>query len=55
MKYKKRKEVVVETSSCCNYEVRYNGFVGLTCYGYTCNKCDRKCNVTRKLKTIWTY
>lgn len=43
----KQKIELVKLSTCCNYEVSYNGYVGLTCYGWTCNRCDRKCNIKR--------
>lgn len=35
---------IVKVSKCCNSDVRYNGYVGLTDYGWTCNRCDRKCD-----------
>jgi len=40
---------IVKISTCCNYEVRYNGFVGGIDYGWTCNCCDRKC-YTKEIK-----
>lgn len=41
-----KKIEIVKVSTCCNSDVRYNGYVGLTDYGWTCNRCDK--NVTQK-------
>ncbi len=42
----------IKISICCKSDVRYNGYVGLTCYGWTCNRCDRKCQITEVEKEI---
>lgn len=52
MEYKIEK---IKLSTCCNSDVRYNGYVGLTCYGWTCNRCDRKClikEIEKKVKKL---
>ena len=43
---------IVIVSKCCNSDVRYNGFVGLIDYGYTCNRCDRKCDTKEVEKKV---
>ena len=48
----KTKIEIVKVSSCCNYEVRYNGFVGLVDYGWTCNRCNKKCNTKEVEKKV---
>ena len=48
----KTKIETVKISTCCNYEVRYSGFVGLVDYGWTCNRCDRKCNIKEVEKKV---
>lgn len=53
MKKKKKVKDLLDRSTCCNYEVRYNGFVGLIDYGYTCNCCDRKCDTRKVELTVW--
>lgn len=40
---KTQKEII--RSKCCNSDVRSNGYVGGIGYGWTCNRCDRKCEV----------
>lgn len=49
MEYKKE---IVKVSTCCGSDVRYNGFVGLIDYGYTCNRCDRKCKIKEIEKMV---
>jgi hypothetical protein len=41
------KTEILKLSKCCNSDVRYNGLIGLIDYGYTCNHCDRKCNIVQ--------
>jgi hypothetical protein len=36
---------IKELSICCNSDVRSNGYVNGTDYGWTCNNCERKCEV----------
>ena len=46
------KTEIVKLSTCCNYEVRYNGLVGMIDYGWTCNRCDSKCNIKEIEKIV---
>lgn len=55
MNYKTKKWVTVKRSLCCNADVVYNGFVNLTCYGYTCWQCQRKCKYKEVTELKWAY
>ena len=47
-----KKTEIVKVSTCHNYEVRYNGYVNGIDYGWTCNWCDRKCNIKEVEKPV---